>query len=220
MINPLPEVIRYGRKIYLVFIHHHIQCFLKTLRPLFMLQLRCRAWMAPTSKTITCCPGQVRKCFAEAWGKWSKLQSQREPMTTGVQSSLVWRKFDYQQKPRMVRDERMQDPHAGAAEKAESSWSSSNTGGDRDGKDDPVGDMPALIPSFPLASPPPFPTLPSPLSSLPVPSSFFFLLFFPFPLLPSSYLFYETGEWNPGTCSCRASILSPSYTHLIQCGCS
>lgn len=156
--------------------------------------------------------------FAKAWGKWSKLQSQREPMTTGVQSSLVWRKFDYQQKPRKVRDERMQEPHAGAVEKAESSWSSSNTGGDRVGKDDPVGDMPALIPSFPPASP-----LPSPLFPL-LSLLFLFLLLFSFsssfPSLFSSYLFYETGEWNPGTCTCRYPFYHQATLYLVQCGCS
>lgn len=43
----------------------------------------------------------------------SELQSQREPMTIGVQSSLVWRKFDYQREPREAHDERMQEPPCG-----------------------------------------------------------------------------------------------------------
>lgn len=64
-------------------------------------------------------------------------------------------------------------PHAGAGEKAESSGSSSNTGGDRDGKDDPVGDdVTAADSLLPSCLPAPFPTLSSPLSSC----SFFFFL--------------------------------------------
>lgn len=109
-------------------------------------------------------------------------------------------------------------PHAGAGEKAESSGSSSNTGGDRDGKDDPVGDdVTAADSLLPSCLPLPFPLFS--LLSLPVPSSFFFLLFFPFPLLPSSYLFYETGERSPGTCTCQVATLSPGYI-LVRYGCS